>query len=259
MSQPFSTHYAQAYDALYREKDYAGECDLLERVFARHARGKVRTLLDLGCGTGNHALPLAQRGYEVVGVDRAPAMLEQARSKAAGLTCDVPPEFREGDVRSLSLGRTFDAATLMFAVLGYQATNAHVLATLRGIATHLRPGGLLVFDVWYGPAVLNDPPTARTKVSQVEGGEVVRETTPTLDPRAHTCLIAFRTRRMAGEQVLEESEEQHLVRYFFPLELELFLETAGLELVELSSFPDPARPLDLQTWNALVVARKGAV
>src|SRR5207244_5704745 len=114
------------------------------------------------CGTGNHALPLAQRGYEVLGVDRSEGMLARFREKAAQLpdgtaTC-VP-----GDVRSVELGRTFDAVVMLFAVLGYQLGNADVLAALRTARRHLRPGGLFVTDFWYGPAVLSERPAERIK------------------------------------------------------------------------------------------------
>src|SRR5260370_19420094 len=81
----FGADYANAYDVLYQDKDYASECDLIERVFAEYAAGRrVKGVLDLGCGTGGHAVPLAERGYEVVGVDRSAEMLRHAveRSRA---------------------------------------------------------------------------------------------------------------------------------------------------------------------------------
>src|SRR5207248_11417549 len=68
----FGPQYAEAYDTLYRDKDYSAECDAIEHVFRLYGIGPVRRVLDLGCGTGGHAVPLAERGYEVVGVDRSP-------------------------------------------------------------------------------------------------------------------------------------------------------------------------------------------
>ena len=72
----FGAAYASAYDQLYVEKNYASECDMIEALLelggVRRKKGK---LLDLGCGTGNHAIPLARRGYEVTGVDLSEDML----------------------------------------------------------------------------------------------------------------------------------------------------------------------------------------
>ena len=74
----FARYYDRIYDGIV---DYEGDVDFLERAFLRFRR-KPRTILDLGCGTGNHDLPLARRGYEVTGLDRSQAMLVQARKKA---------------------------------------------------------------------------------------------------------------------------------------------------------------------------------
>lgn len=57
MIETFGRNYADAYDAIYRLKDYDGEVDLIERILVRHGLDGPRRLLDLGCGTGNHALP----------------------------------------------------------------------------------------------------------------------------------------------------------------------------------------------------------
>jgi predicted TPR repeat methyltransferase len=83
--QVFGQVYANQYDFLYSDKDYEGECDLLEEISRRYGDGSVCTILDLGCGTGIHAIRLARRGYEVTGVDRSAEMLAKAERKAAEL------------------------------------------------------------------------------------------------------------------------------------------------------------------------------
>ena len=102
MSQAvFGADYAAAYDVLYHDKDYAAECDLIERVFAEYGDRKIQGVLDLGCGTGGHAALLAERGYTVVGVDRSADMLRRARER--GITA----RFELGDITSFDLGETF--------------------------------------------------------------------------------------------------------------------------------------------------------
>lgn len=249
MSDVFGAGYADAYDALYEEKDYEAECDLVERVFAEYGDGGFRSILDLGCGTGNHAVPLAQRGYEVVGVDRSEAMLARAREKAAGGV-----SFALGDIRDLRLGRTFDAVLVLFAVLGYQHSDEDVLAALRTARAHLRPSGLLLFDVWYGPAVLSERPGRRERTVENGSGRLVRSSEGRLDEERNLCAVEFRLQRFEGEELVAETEETHEMRYFFADELESFLAAAGLQLRRIGAFP----ALDIEpgeaTWNVLAVA-----
>jgi len=84
-SAVFGSCYAAAYDSFYAAKDYEAECRLLERVFEKYGAKPVRRILDLGCGTGGHAIPLARRGYTVVGIDRSEAMLVAAKAKSAAV------------------------------------------------------------------------------------------------------------------------------------------------------------------------------
>jgi len=69
--------YASYYNLLYRDKDYDGEVEFLEKLLQKHRPG-ARSILDLGCGSGTHASLLARRGYEVHGVDISQDMLDLA-------------------------------------------------------------------------------------------------------------------------------------------------------------------------------------
>jgi len=255
VSHEFGQAYADAYDLLYQDKDYKAECGLIERILKEYSQGPAQTILDLGCGTGNHALLLAQHGYAIVGVDASPGMVAHARRKAAILEDGCSVEFHERDIRLVELGRKFDVALMMFAVLGYQMENTDVLSALRTARRHLRPGGLLVFDVWYGPAVLYQRPSDRVKVLPVAGGRVLRFASSELDTRRHVCTVRFHMWRLEGERLVADIEEAHQMRYFFLRELELFLECTGFSLVRLGAFPDFYKDPDDVSWNALGVAR----
>jgi SAM-dependent methyltransferase len=248
----FGVDYADSYDALYADKDYEAECDLLERVFRRADR-PVRSVLDLGCGTGRHSVELARRGHEIVGVDLSEGMLERARRRALDEAVEGAT-FVLGDIQNVALGRRFDAVVSMFAVLGYQIGDAAVRSTLANIRGHLEPGGTFVFDVWYGPAVLAVGPSARVKVVATEAGEIERRAVGTLEPDGHVCSVAYElTRWLSGEPDVA-TIETHRMRYFFEAELARFLEEAGLVLTSISAFPDVEHGPSPESWNVLVVA-----
>jgi SAM-dependent methyltransferase len=249
----FGEAYSDAYDALYADKDYEAECDMIERLFADHLSYPVANVLDLGCGTGGHAIPLAKRGYRVTGVDRSPQMLDAARNKAAGLT--DPPDFREGDVTAVRLDMKFDAVVMMFAVLGYQAEPADLAATVATVREHLRDGGVFIADVWYGPAVLAQRPGDRVKEVQTDIGRLVRSASAKLDPDRGLSTVSYQIAEYEGDRLVRETTEEHVMRYFSLPELADLLKTAGLRLVHSEPFMEPGRPLDETTWNATMLAR----
>lgn len=248
MSEVFGTNYAALYDTTYAEKDYAGEVDGI--VGALHQYGvSSGTVLDLGCGTGRHAEYLSRAGFAVMGVDRSAPMLEKARSRL-GQNVDL----REGDIRTFRTDRRFDAVTMLFAVLGYQLENSDLEAALSTVRAHLQPGGLFVCDFWYGPAVLMTRPEPRLKVTETEGTTLIRASSATVDANHHSCTVSIEMWLLDGDTLESHVREDHVMRYFFPKEIDMALAHNGLELVDLRSFPDMAeiRP---DTWNVVALAR----
>lgn len=249
----FGKVYADAYDLFYNDKDYEAECDMIEEVFRRYGSGNIKTILDLGCGTGNHAVPLSRRGYNVTGVDCSAEMLSHARNKISSE--ENQPVFLGGDLLSLNLNQQFDAVLMMFAVLGYQTTNNDVFAALRVVRNHLKPGGLYVFDVWYGPAVLTIRPGDKVKIIPTEKGKIIRTTSGSLDILNELAEVRYYVIHMRNNSVLAEGEEVHTMRYFFPQELTFFLSQAGLEMLLLRAFGNLDQEPSEDSWNALVVAK----
>jgi SAM-dependent methyltransferase len=245
----FGRAYAAAYDDLYKDKDYVAECELIERVFKLYGPGPVRRVLDLGCGTGGHAVVLARRGYDLVGVDRAPDMLERARARGS------TARFELGEISAIRLGETFDAVLMMFAVLGYQVGNVDVQAALATARQHLKPRGLFFCDFWYGPAVFAQRPSERVKVIDTSEGQIIRVAAGELDALHNLCTVGYHVWRIADGRVAAEVREQHRMRYFFAPELDLVLANAGFELVRLGAFPNLDDEPTEETWNVALVAR----
>src|SRR5690349_2720921 len=95
-------NYAEYYDQLYYDKDYEKECDYLERIFETYSTAKPLNILDAGCGTGGHAIPLSKRGYTVTGIDVSGSMLDIARKRARKVGAKI--DFRVADLRSFDTG-----------------------------------------------------------------------------------------------------------------------------------------------------------
>ncbi len=251
----FDEKYAKSYDTLYDDKDYAKECDLIVSAAQRFGGFGACRLLDVGCGTGGHALRLAARGYRVTGVEPAPAMLSRAVDATANLGEHPRPTWINADASSFAAPERHEVAVLMFAVLGYLGGNADTLRALRNIRKHVVDGAVLVCDFWYGPAVLRVQPTDRIRVKRSGGRELIRAASTEMDSRNHTALVTFQLWQLDSGRVEFETRETHRMRYFFPLELELLLESAGFRLENLSAFPTLDVAVSDETWNAVAVAK----
>ncbi len=107
------------------------------------------TILELGSGTGRLALPLAEHGFTVTGIEIAPAMLAQANAKRFDTEPKVGRrmEFIRGDMTSLNLQRTFDLVICPHFTLAHLPRGAAWRNTFAVAARHLRPGGIAAFHL----------------------------------------------------------------------------------------------------------------
>ncbi len=252
--------YARYYDLLYRDKDYPAEARYVHGLIQRYAPG-ARSILELGCGTGAHAVEFAWLGHEVHGVDISEGMLERARTRQTLEAPEVAARltFSAGDVRSFRAGRRFDAVTALFHVVSYQVNDEDLASTFATAADHLAPGGVFLFDCWYGPAVLSDPPVVRVKRLEDSNTRILRIAEPTMYFNENVTHVDYQvqvTDLASGR--MEEIQERHRMRYLFGPELKLCLQAVGLEPVHLSKWMGD-EAASAETWNAVMVGRAATV
>ena len=245
--------YADHYDLFYRSKDYKHECDFLEEIFKRYSSRRVRTVLDLGCGTANHALALCRRGYALSGVDASGRMLDIARRKMAeaGFCCDLT----RAKLQDFSIGRRFDAAICMFSVIDYLIRDADLSRMLFNTALHLKKGGLFVLDFWYAKAVLGFTPR-KTKVFKGGGISVERTSRTELLKGTRTCAVHYTCLVRKGRSAVEKIEETHRMRYFDIEEMEGLLDSHGFKMLAAGPFLNINGKIRANTWDAACVARR---
>ena len=152
----YAADYAEVYDVLYGAPPLADDPFLdAQRAFLLPLCGEPpATILDAGCGTGRHVLPLAERGYRVAGLDMSRAMLAQARSKST-----VPPGLVQGNLLALPFpAASFDAALCLESPLAYLQTEPELRAALDSLRRVLTPGARLIVDVFDYPGTLGTAP-----------------------------------------------------------------------------------------------------
>jgi SAM-dependent methyltransferase len=242
--------YAQFYDAMYQDKDYAGECDFLEKAFERFSSRPIKTILNLGCGTASHDIILAKRGYNVTGVDLSGEMLKIAKDKIKSENLEI--RLHKGNIQTLRLHKKFDAVICMFNVIGYQTIAMAFEKALLTAGAHLREGGLFIFDCWNRPAVLRNKPRNKIKVAYDALGEkIIRRSDCRINIREQAVEICFEVEKKS--KVI--SRERHKVRFFSMAEITAALNKTGLEIKKIYEFPS-GDSLTEDSWQAAIVSRK---
>jgi SAM-dependent methyltransferase len=247
--------YSAAYDLLYRDKDYAGEADYVARTI-QGAVPNGRDILELASGTGRHGRLLADRGFQVYGIERSADMVVVAKSAAAAVGGCGRFDCAVGDLRAVALDRHFDAVIALFHVISYQTRDDDLRTTFAVAAKHLKPGGVFLFDVWHGPAVVAQQPQRRVKTVGDGRMEVIRTARPELDSERHTVKVTYdvECRDRSTDQVTRFSED-HLMRYLYPTEIETFAAKSGLRVIASEEFVTGATPAT-STWSVGYLLRK---
>lgn len=196
------TESAELYDAIYFGfKEYAVEAaDIARHVRAEHPR--ARTVLDVACGTGEHARLLASiHGFQVDGLDVNREFLRLARLKhPAG-------RFYEADMRDFSLPDRYDAVICMFSSIGYVKTLPDLERTLRAFRRHLAPDGIVIVEPWFPPGVLTGGHQS-TRSGEARGVRVERIGTTEIDGRL--CRLRFDYMLREGDRVRHTTEIHEL-------------------------------------------------
>jgi len=248
--------YACYYDLLYRDKDYLSETDFVFGLIQKFTQG-AHTILELGCGTGGHALHLAKRGFVVHGVDMSRQMLEEAQKKREMLPPNIAGNlsFSHGDVCNTRVEKKFDCAISLFHVVSYQTRNEDVAATFRTAKQHLNAGGIFIFDCWYGPAVLTTRPEVRIKRFEDDSYSVIRIAEPTMHSNENLVDVNYTILIKDKQKVaVEELKETHRMRYFFYPEIEMFCAQNNFEIIDALEWMTGNRP-GFDTWGVCFVVR----
>jgi SAM-dependent methyltransferase len=208
--------------------------------FRRLAVERGGPVLEIGSGTGRVAAALAADGFEVVGVDRSPAMLRLAEERRAALPAAVASRlsFLEGDMTALDLGRRFALIVAPSRVFQFALTSDAQRAALAALRAHLEPRGQLVLDL-FDPLLdlvvpgstfpprggeLIHPRTGNRVTWEIAGGDP--------DPMRQLVTSDWSAREVGPSgEVLREQTERLTLRWSTRSEMRLLFELAGLEVI----------------------------
>ena len=251
---------ASAYDKFNADVDYERWSDFIEACFGRFLPARPEIVLDLACGTGRMTFPLADRGYDMIGIDGSAEMLAEAFDKNAertdrlfeeacarlgldpdGFDTDAAmeelakhpaPLFLQQDMRDFELYGTVDATVCCLDSLNYLCGDGDLLACLKCVHLYLAPGGLLVFDVnspykfahTYGnnAYILED--------EDADGKAVFCGWQNEYDPATRLCKFYLSLFAENEDGAYVRSDEEQTERCFDGTELTAALDAAGFDI-----------------------------
>lgn len=237
------SHYskdAEHYDD-FNEKNSEQINQVIDTILKKH---KVKTVLDLTCGTGSQVFWLAKCGYEVTGSDINANMLKITRSKARKKKIGV--KLLKGDMRTLKAGE-FNAAITIFNAVGH-LTKPDFEKAMRNIRKNLNAGGLYIFDIFNLSYLLKDSNITKltidwkkNKTREIQYSTINKE-----------GVLASFTTLLAGKKTSRSSQT---LQVYTAKQLREMLERSGFKVLRQCGV-DGSRLSETKTERILTVAKK---
>jgi len=246
--------FAKYYDLVHQNKDYEKESSYVDSLIRKY-KPDTRTILDIGCGTGNYAFAMQALGYEVTGIDASPEMIKIAEKKLVGNHGETSaPSFCSARMEEYASKAKSDAVICLFFSLCYQTTEDLIRQSLRRFKEQLNEDGILIFDFWHKSGVLSQKPELKIQRYRTENFEITKLVEPAMDVSADCVAIdyTFYVENEKGD--VSKFKELHKVRYLNPELLLKYLRELNFK-VELIEGWMTNQKLKENEWSGIIVAR----
>ena len=246
------SNYAKKYDREPFTQGTLGECDFLEQEFQHD---KSQRILDVGCGTGRHAIELTRRGYQVTGIDLSASQLDRAREKAVAAGLDI--DFQQQDARDLSFREEFDVA-IMLCEGGFplMETDEMNYAILQSVSRSLKASATFIFTTLNGLFPLYHSVEKFTADQGEEGNATYRSNT--------FDLMTFRDHNIT-EIEDDDGVKRTLAcneRFYVPSEITWLLKSLGFTTIDIYGARIGAYSredkLTTEDFEMLVIGKRGS-
>lgn len=254
--------FASVYDELMDETPYEKWCETIVSLIEKYGISKPERdvtdilasernlVLELGCGTGTMTELLYQKGYDMIGIDNSPAMLQEAAAKRQSSGSEIL--YLCQDMREIDLYSTVGTVVSVCDSINYLLENEDVADTFAGIAKYLYPGGIFIFDfntVYKYRQVIGDATIAENREHCSFIWENYYHEEEQLNEYDLTLFLEER------DGLFRKAEETHYQRGYTPKEMRAFVEQAGMETLLLMD-ADTGKEPDETSERVCMVAKK---
>ena len=219
--------FASVYDIFMEQVEYDQWLNHIHAIWEKFGL-QPKTVIDLGCGTGSIALPLAKEGYDVIGVDLSPEMLTEADHKA--MEEGVSVRFACQDMTELELGEEADCILSLCDSMNYLTEDGQLEDAFKSIAQHMKQESLFLFDL-NTEYKFKDVLGQNVFGSAEEHAAYIWENDYDEEEKINEYYVSFFIENEDG--LYERIEEFHYERAYSMEEIEEGLQAAGMELIEV--------------------------
>ena len=244
----YKKFYSKYYDLVYAKKNYKKETDFFFKLITNNTT-KIKKVLELGSGTGNHGKYIKKKGYNITGVEKSLHMLKLSHSKR------VKFKIHHCDLKEFRMKKKFDLIISLFHVINYMVKDSEVNKFFETAKFHLNKGGYLLFDTWHTPAIRFRPPSKIKKVFLNKKFKIIKSVIPEqTNNKAYKIKYNFEIFNKLSKTT-DFFNETHKIRHFKINELISFAKKKKFEFISSHKLLSKKKPSKLD-WGATLIFKK---
>lgn len=249
----YKKYFALLYDLFYQEKPYKKEADFIINIIKVHFSDKNLNVLELACGTGNHAQYYADQDWQISLTDGSDDMISLTRKKFKN---HKNVSVSKMDMLEFnSFDKPFDVILCLFDSIGYLVTNENIQTLLTQISQNLKKDGVFIFEYWNAGAFLRNFESCRVKRIELDQKEIIRISETEIDYPNQLGIVHYTIMEVNDNQI-EKYKETHKNRFFLLKEIEVLLNNAELESTENFGGYSRDDEINMDSWHTLCIAKK---
>jgi len=241
--------YAFFYDLLYKKKNYFKEANILIKNIKQNKQN-AKSILELGCGTGNYSNLFEKKGFNIHSVDISKSMIDIAKKKYSAKKI----KFICKDLRKLNLSKKFDVVIALFDILSFQTSNSDVNKFFNTINKHINKNGIIIFDFWFKDAIQKLKPSNRVKEVENHSFKIVKVTEPNWNKKNNIIEVNYNLlAENKSNNKIEFIKGSHKLRYFALTEIRKYFKKYNFKIIKSLSFLKKNKK---DSWSILSIAKK---
>ena len=194
------------YNFIYKNKNYLKEAKYINFFLKKNNM----EILEVGCGTGNHAKYFLKKGHKIFGIDKSKGMINIANKNFKSQNL----KFKCSTIEKIKEKNKFDACLALFHVVNYFASVKELKSFFKNSHRVLKKNSLLMFDFWNGDGVEKIPPKKSLKKINKKNIKIIREGIPLVDTNNQIVKIQYKY-KINYNRYVKKFSEVHKIRYLF--------------------------------------------